>query len=260
MTNLVLVEKQGYVATLFMNRPEKRNSVNPELLLELAEKLKALQEGGEVRAVVLRGVGEEAFSSGYDIGRIDTTGAGRGADRNQFDYTIRDIIHFPFPVIAMIYGYCVGGGLELAVSCDLRIAADNAKLGITPAKLGLVYRPEGLVRFINTVGIGHTKELFFTGRIYDALRAKEMGLVDYVVPQRELSAFTYDLAAEIGANAPLSLSGIKGVINHALHFQRISEEDRAAVKELIRRAAQSEDLKEGQRAFLEKRKPLFQGR
>lgn len=247
------------MATLFMNRPEKRNSVNPELLLELAEALNSLQQEGEVRAVVLRGVGEEAFSSGYDIGRIDTTGAGRGADRNQFDYTIRDIIHFPFPVIAMIYGYCVGGGLELAVSCDLRIAADNAKLGITPAKLGLVYRPEGLVRFINTVGIGHTKELFFTGRIYDALRAKEMGLVDYVVPQQELSAFTYDLVSEISANAPLSLSGIKQVINHALHFQRMSEEDRAAVKELIRRAAQSEDLKEGQRAFLEKRKPVFKG-
>lgn len=170
------------------------------------------------------------------------------------------IEEYPYPVIAMIYGYCVGGGLELAVACDLRIAADTAKLGITPAKLGIVYLPTPLRRFLDVIGAAYTKELFFTGRLIDAHRAKEMGLVNQVVPEEELERYTYELAREIGENAPLSLKGIKLAITKLTGFERLSPEDAAYLEELRQRAMESEDLKEGRRAFQERRKPVFKGR
>jgi len=257
MSELLLVERQGHICTLTMNRPEKRNSVNPELLDMLSDTLARLEREGGVRVAVLRGAGEEAFSSGFDIGRINERVA--GGERSRVHGAAEAIVRAPFPVIAMIHGFCVGGGLELAVACDLRFASQDARLGITPAKLGLVYRPEGLLRFINILGVAYTKELFFTGRIIPASRALEMGLVNHVLPNEELAPFTYAFAEEVAQNAPLSVGGMKQVINHALNFQRLGEEDRAAVRELILRAAQSRDLQEGQRAFLEKRKPNFQG-
>jgi enoyl-CoA hydratase/carnithine racemase len=160
----------------------------------------------------------------------------------------------------MIYGYAVGAGLELAVTCDLRLAADSARLGITPAKLGVAYSPTGIQKFLNLVGIAHTKELFYTGRLFDAQRAKEMGLVDYVVPASELAATTYELAQEIAENAPLSVSGAKLTVSKLLSYQVLRPEDEAELRELQARAMRSEDLKEGQRAFMEKRKPKFVGR
>ena len=153
-----------------------------------------------------------------------------------------------------------GAGLELALSCDLRIGADDARLCIPPARLGLVYRPEGIIKFINTVGVAHAKEMFFTARVYNAARSHEMGLLDYMLPKAELESFTYALAEEIAGNAPLSVQGMKKVINIALAHQTLDAEGRDAAKAISRHAAHSEDIKEGTRAFLEKRKPQFQGR
>jgi enoyl-CoA hydratase/carnithine racemase len=262
---LLLIQKEGNICTLTINRPERRNSLNPEMLLKLGDTLNALKEESEVRVVVIRGVGEQAFSSGYDIGRIPTGGGGGtpqeiGPRRNPLEYGMSSVQTYPYPVVAMIYGYAVGAGLELAVTCDLRLAADNARLGITPAKLGVVYSHTGVQKFLNLVGIAHTKELFYTGRLIDAQRAKEKGLVDYVFPAAELESATYDLAREIAENAPFAVSGAKLTVSKLLSYQVLSPQDEAELRELQARAMRSEDVREGQRAFMEKRKPNFVGR
>jgi enoyl-CoA hydratase/carnithine racemase len=166
----------------------------------------------------------------------------------------------PLPVIAMIYGYCVGAGLGLTVSCDLRLAAENSRLGVTPAKLGAGYPASAILRFINIIGVSATKELFYTGRLIDAERAKEIGLVHQVVSNDQLATVTYDLARQIADNAPLSIRGIKIAISKLLSYQTVSPQTEEELLALEQLAADSEDIKEGQRAFLEKRKPMFKGR
>jgi len=259
---LLLVEKEGNICTLTINRPEKRNSMNPEILLRLGDTLNSLREDSETRVVVIRGTGEQAFSSGFDIGRIGAAGPQEetGPRRNPLEYGMASVETFPYPVIAMIYGYAVGAGLELAVTCDLRMAADTARLGITPAKLGVVYSASGIRKFVNTVGVAQTKELFYSARIIDVQRAKEIGLVDHVYPAEELASATYDLAREIAANAPLAVRGTKTTISRLLDYQTLSPEDEAELRKLQAEAMASEDLKEGQKAFMEKRKPRFAGR
>ncbi|MFC1864664.1 enoyl-CoA hydratase/isomerase family protein [Chloroflexota bacterium] len=259
---LLLVQKEGNICTLTINRPDRRNSLNPEVLLQLGDTLNSLKEEGEIRVVVIRGAGEQSFSSGYDIGRIPSGGNQEetGPQSNPLEYGMSSILAYPYPVIAMIYGYAVGAGLELAVTCDLRLVADTARLGITPAKLGVVYHHAGFQKFLNLVGVAQTKELFYTGRLIDAQRAREIGLVDHVVPAQELASATYDMAREIAENAPLSVSGAKVTVSKLLNNQRLSPEDEAELQKLWTQAMLSEDLKEGQRAFMEKRKPRFIGR
>jgi len=133
-------------------------------------------------------------------------------------------------------------------------------MGMTPAKIGMIYTPEGLNRFIQTIGLSTTKEIFFTGRAYDARRAKEMGLIDYLIPRAELESFTYHLAEEIAGNAPLSLKGIKRILNLLLGSDKMAEVDRDEAENIVAQALESEDLREGRAAFLEKRKPVFRGR
>lgn len=257
---LLLVQKEGRVCTLTINRPEKRNSLNPEVFTRLGDTLNSLKEEGEIRAVVLRGAGEQSFSSGYDIGRVPSSRSeATSPGQTPLEYGMNSILDYPYPVIAMIYGYAVGAGLELAVTCDLRIATDTAKLGVTPAKLGIFYHPDGVRKFLNLVGIAHTKELFYTGRLIDAQRAKEIGLVDNIVPTGELASATYKLANEIAENAPLTVSGVKFTISRLLSYQKLSAEDEAELQRLRTQATLSDDLKEGQKAFSEKRKPKFTG-
>lgn len=258
MSTLLREERDGHISTLIMSRPEKRNSLTPQLLASLKGALEKLTNEGSTRVAVLRGEGEEAFSAGYDIGRIDER-IGEGGSNPLHD-ALHAIEHSPFPVLAMIHGFCMGGALELAATCDLRLAAEDARLAITPARLGLVYHPQGLLRFINLVGVGYAKELFLTAGTVDAQRALAMGLVNFVVPKGELQAFTYRLASQIASNAPLSVRGIKQVMNLALRFQRLADDDTAEIRAIIQKAAHSNDLKEGRQAFLEKRKPQFQGK
>ena len=259
--NLLIVRKEGSICTLTINQPERQNILNAEILLLLGETLNALKEEDQTRVVVIRGAGEKAFSAGYDIGRIGIGDREQTGPRsNPMDYGMNCIASFPYPIIAMIYGYAIGGGLELAATCDLRLSADNARLGITPAKLGLVYRPSGLLTFVNLVGISLTKELFYTGRLITAQRAKETRLVDNIFPPSELVRATYDLAREIAENAPLTIRGIKTTISRLLKYQKLSPENDAELRKLQTQAMYSDDLKEGQRAFQEKRKPRFTGR
>ncbi|HSE84381.1 MAG TPA: enoyl-CoA hydratase-related protein [Thermodesulfobacteriota bacterium] len=259
---LIVEEKDG-ICTVTLNRPEKRNSLTPGMLLEIASELKKIQDEGNIRCVVIRGSGDKAFSSGYDISAI-----GKLKDDMMRDYTgdhpliiaSKAIESFPYPVIAMMNGHAFGGGLEIAVTCDLRISVDSALFGMPPAKLGVIYAYSGVRKFLNLIGLGYTKELFLTGRNIDAKKAEKIGLVNFVLPQSELEEFTYKLASEIAENAPLSMSTMKEMINAWQRSQTLSSGDEEIIKEMILKVQESEDYKEGQRAFGEKRKPKFKGK
>ena len=203
------------VARLTMSNPEKRNPLSHPVLDAIAETLPQLDHGIDVRCVVLTGEGK-AFSAGYDIGGIPDDSFETDAEAlvaHPFTAAMEAISAHPYPVVAAINGHCLGGGLELAVRCDLRICAAEAKLGMPPAKLGLVYGHTGLERFIDTVGVPRTKELFLTGRNVDGARAEQIGLVHEVHPAAEIEAVSLDLAAAIAANAPLSMTGNLSLIH-----------------------------------------------
>jgi len=176
--NLLLFERQERICTIVFNRPERRNALSPLLLYQVSEKLKQLKEEDEVRCVVLRGAGDKAFSSWYDITAIPTNISPEVMEtlktKNPLQLALDAVQDFPYPVIAMINGMAFGAGCELAVTCDIRIAVDSARLGMPPAKLGVVYMPAGIMRFVNVAGLANAKEIFFTGRYYPASRAKEM--------------------------------------------------------------------------------------
>ena len=263
-TEILLVEKKDRVATLTFNRPEKRNSLSQDLLINIYQTLKDFAQNDEIRAVVLRGVGDKAFSSGYDIAAIPTKVSAETQEsmrgQNPLDLAFHSVINFPYPVIAMLNGYAYGAGCEMAVCCDLRIGADDIRMGMPPAKLGLVYSISGLRRFAQAVGFPRAREIFFTGRYYSAQRAKEMGLVDYLVPRAELESFTYEMAQEIAGNAPLAVKGMKRILNLLTKSLSLSEQDHQEVNQIIAQAFNSEDLKEAQKAFLQKGKPEFKGR
>jgi enoyl-CoA hydratase len=266
MTNeneVLIIERKENVCTFIFNRPEKRNSLTPEILMLLHEALEEYAKGDDVRAVVIRGIGDVAFSSGYDIRAIPTKANPDLEDRvrgqNPLELALESVVNFPYPVIAMLNGYAFGAGCELAISCDIRVGADDIRMGMPPARLGLIYSVNGLMRFIRTVGWGRAKEVFFTGRYYDAQRVKELGMVDYLLPRSELEQFTYSLAEEISGNAPLAVKGTKRIFN-MIAAQSLSEQDQKEANRLIAEAFSSDDLKEGQIAFLQKRPAVFKGK
>lgn len=260
MEKLLLVERRERVCTLVLNRPERGNALTPELLDAIRETLDTLAGEDEVRAVVLRGAGDRAFCSGYDLAALPVGEEDPILGAIPFERALDALSRFPYPVIAMVNGHAFGGGCDLAVACDMRVAAADVRMGMVPARLGVVYPPEGLRRFIRTVGLPATREMFFTGRIYEAARLRELGLVDHLVPRSELETFAHGLAEEIAANAPLSLKGIKRILNLVLAANPLGEDALAEALTLITESFRSEDLAEGRLAFLEKRKPVFRGR
>jgi enoyl-CoA hydratase len=263
-SELLLVEKKGNTCTLALNRPEKRNSLSPDLLVDLYQTMNELAKDDTVRTLILRGSGEKAFSSGYDIGSIPTRINAEIQEKlkrqNPLELALNSVENYPYPVIAMLNGSAFGAGCELALCCDIRLAADDIRMGLPPAKLGLVYPWKGVQRFIQILGVRYTKEILFTGRTIEGRQLLEKGLVDYLVPRGELIDFTQQFAEEIANNAPLSLKGMKKTINLILRSAEMREEDRKVAESLMTQAFNSEDLKEGQRAFQEKRPPKFQGK
>jgi len=263
-TEILLVEKKDRVGTLVLNRPEKRNALSPDLLIRIHQTLEDFAQEDTIRAVVIRGVGDQAFSSGYDIAAIPTEVSPKTQEKlrqqNPLELALDSVINFPYPVIALLNGYAFGAGCELAVCCDLRIGADDIRMGMPPAKLGLVYPLAGLMRFVQTMGFPKAREVFFTGRYYSAGRAKEMGLVDYLLPRPEVESFAYEMAEEIAGNSPLSVKGTKRILNLLSQSFTLSDEDRREANKITAQAFNSEDLKEAQTAFLQKRKPEFKGR
>ena len=255
----LIIRRQGRVCTLIINRPDKRNSVNPETMARLADVLAALEEEDEVRAVVLRGAGTGAFSAGYDIERIAGVPQEAGSRGNPLEHGLEAISAYTYPVIAMVYGYALGGGCHLAAVCDLCIAADTAVFGMPPAKLGLVYNVEGYQFFVSRLGLAYAKELFLTARQIPAQRAKEMGLVHQVAPEAELEATVYALAQELAEeNAPLAVRGAKQIINR-LAQGALTEAEEQEFRAWTAQAFLSEDAKEARAAFKEKRRPQFKG-
>ena len=259
---LLLDEPAEAVARLTLNRPDSRNALDHELLDGIAAAMATLDRGIEVRCVVITGAGN-AFSAGYDIAAIPSESFERDAEAlvaHPFHDALEAVAGHPWPVIAAINGHALGGGLELTLTCDLRICARGAKLGMPPAKLGLIYGHTGLQRFIDAIGVPRTKELFLTGRNLEADRAEHIGLVNEVVDDAELESAAVRLAAEIADNAPLSMRGNKHAIDTLNSFARLTPEQERELIELRESCFSSDDFREGIAAFAEKRKPVWKGR
>jgi len=263
MTEELLIQENGRILTLTINRPEKLNTLVPEVLWKMADTLNALGMSATSRPVVIRGAGEKSFSAGYDIASLPRDVPPEIQEelksKPPMETAIQAIMNYPYPVIAMIQGYAFGGGCEMAIACDLRVAGEKARMGMPPAKIGLVYPYSGYRRFLNVLGYSRTLEVFLTGRYYDSARCREMGLVNYVVPDQELEKFTYDLAEELADNAPLSLRGTKSILNRIVKYPHLPPEEEEVISSLFTASLQSEDVEEGKRAFREKRKPVFKG-
>lgn len=241
---------------------ERRNALDHEILDAIAELLPTLNRGIETRCVLITGA-PPAFSAGYDIASIPAETFERDAEAlvaHPFHDAMEAIAGHPWPTVAGINGHCLGGGLELAISCDIRICATGAKLGMPPAKLGLVYGHTGLRKFLDTVGLARTKELFLTGRNFEAERAEQIGLVHEVVDAEGFNRAAVELAAGIAANAPISMHGNKQAIEVLQHNPVLSDQQEAGLIALRESCFASADLREGIEAFAEKRKPRWQGR
>jgi enoyl-CoA hydratase len=261
MSDVLLVDAQGPIRTITFNRPEQRNSLAPAEWLRLGDLLNEIAADRTARVVVVRGAGGRAFSSGYDIGALRELEEQRivlSTPGDPFEVALAAVVEHPLPTIAMVGGYAVGGGCTLAAGCDLRIVSASSRFGMPPAKLGLVYSATELRPFVDLIGPARTKWMFYSGRLIDAARALQIGLVDEVLPDMELEAYTYALAEEIAANAPLSVQGTKRIVREMRGPAALADAAERIAAE-IQRVNRSADLAEGMRAFLEKRRPAFRG-
>jgi enoyl-CoA hydratase len=258
MPQTILHEREGRVAILTVNRPEKMNALNEQVRDEMLAALAEIAADDGAGVVVVTGAGEKAFIAGADIGEF--------AGRTPFDQRhamrsprIFDIMAaFPKPVIAMINGFCLGGGCELALSCDIRIASDKARFGQPEINLGLIPGGGGTQRLPRQVGLGHALRLILTGEMIGAAEAREIGLVEQVVPAAELRAATLELAGKIASKSPLTVRVAKEAVRAS---QRLSIEDGIAYeRDLFCLCFSTADKEEGVRAFLDKRPAAWQGR
>jgi enoyl-CoA hydratase/carnithine racemase len=259
---LLLDSPAEAVTRIRISNPERRNALDHEILDGLADVLPKLDHGIETRCVLIVGA-PPVFSAGYDIAAIPRETFARDAEAlvaHPFHAAMEALAAHPWPTLAAINGHCLGGGLELAITCDLRLAAAGAKLGMPPAKLGLVYGHTGLRKFLDTVGLARTKELFLTGRNLEARRAEQIGLVHEVLAPEELEGAAVELAAEIAANAPLSMRGNKRAIEMLTQNPVLSEQQEGSLVALRESCFGSEDLREGIEAFAQKRPPRWKGR
>jgi enoyl-CoA hydratase/carnithine racemase len=259
---LLLDRPAEAVTRLTIANPERRNALDHEILDAIAEVLPQLNQGIENRCVLITGA-PPLFSAGYDIAGIPDASFERDAEAlvaHPFQAAMEAIARHPWPTIAAVNGHCLGGGLELAITCDLRICATGAKLGMPPAKLGLIYGHTGLRKFLDTIGLPYTKELFLTGRNLDAERAERIGLVNWVLGDAELEEEAVALAAAVAGNAPLSMRGNKHAIDLLQANPELSERQEAGLVALRESCFSSEDFREGIRAFAEKRNPQWTGR
>jgi enoyl-CoA hydratase/carnithine racemase len=261
-TDELLVEHRGHLAILTMNRPERANALTAGLLDLLADTLASLAADDGVRCVILQGADEKAFSVGMDL----TAMVGAPAEDNlrligaggPLRRAIAAVEDFPYPVIAMIRGYAAGAACELAISCDIRVGSGLTRMGMPPAKLGIVYPPEGLQRFIQTLGLAVTRRLFYTARYFEAGELYTMGMLDFLCGD-EISGFTIELAEELAELAPLSMKGHKHTLRAIARSiaPELDDVQRAEIDEIMMQAMTSDDSLEGLASFLEKRQSRF---
>jgi enoyl-CoA hydratase/carnithine racemase len=255
----LLVSVEDSVATIALNNPGRRNAVDLPMWKALPGIMAALDGDPDVRVVVLRGAGDGAFTSGADIGEFDTVR--RNAEEGRLYEAANEAAFWAVarcskPVVAMIRGFCLGGGFGLALSCDLRVASENAVFGIPAARLGIGYPPGAMKLVTAAIGAPAARDLFFTARRIGAKEAKELGVLQRVVPDGELEAAVLALARDMAGNAPLTIRAAKAAIDEAVGLGRAGV-DPAALADLC---FESADAAEGRKAFLEKRSPIFTGR
>ncbi len=257
----LLVARQDAVARITFNKPERMNAMSLDMWRGLSEALDELASDDQVRVVILCGSGDRAFVSGADISEFESR---RSTDDSVRKYNSiseaadRALYDFPKPTIAEIKGYCIGGGMGLAVGCDIRICADDARLGITAAKLGLGYGYDGVRKLVSLAGPEVAAQVLYSARLFSASDAQRMGLVSEVVARKDLPQTVADLATRIATNAPKTVRTAKAAIRAVL--QPDGPVDRTLVDRLVTDCFASDDFTEGYRAFAEKRKPQFRDR
>lgn len=258
MNDVVLREDSGRVAVLTVNRPDKLNALSQQVRDRMLAHLDAIAADDAIGVVVVTGAGEKAFIAGADIGEFEGRSPFDQREAMASPRIFDAMASYPKPVIAMINGFCLGGGCELAMSCDLRIAAESARFGQPEIKLGLIPGGGGTQRLPRLAGMGHAMRLILSGDMIPAAEAKEIGLVELVVPGAELRERTLELAARIAAMSPLTLRVAKQALRAS---ERLGiEEGLAYERDLFCLCFSTEDMKEGVAAFLQKRQPEWRGR
>jgi enoyl-CoA hydratase len=260
-TNKMLASVEEGIGWITFNNPARRNAISLEMWEGLGDILESFQHDSNVRVVIMKGAGDKAFLSGADISEFDSKRGNAEQKKRYGEISAnanRWLGKLDKPLIAMIQGFCIGGGLATALSADVRIATEDSTFGIPAAKLGLGYDYGGLKVLCDLVGPSRAKDIMFTARFLDAEEALRIGLVNFVVTRDELEQKTRDYAALIAGNAPLTVKAAKAAVNEAM--KDADKRDLAGINAMVNSCFDSEDYKEGRRAFMEKRKPHFEAK
>jgi enoyl-CoA hydratase/carnithine racemase len=260
-TEKLLAHKEGAVGWITFNNPNRHNAVSMSMWESVPQVLEVFENDPDVRLVVVKGAGDKAFVSGADISEFKEKRASKeAADAYNAagEAAHRALQEFSKPTIAMVRGYCIGGGCAVAIDCDLRIAADDSVYAIPAGRLGLGYRYDGIRRLIDLVGPAFATEIFYTARKFNAQEALAMGLINRLVPAAELEAYTRDYASLIADNAPLTLAAVKRCVLE--RHKDPAERNLQRCQAMVDACFASKDYEEGRTAFMEKRRPVFKGR